>query len=299
MKRLIELENTKEILDKYGFSMQKKFGQNFLISEHVLDGIVSAAGICKDDCVLEIGPGIGTMTQALCEHAGKVVSVEIDKKLIPILEETLGDFDNLTVVNDDILKVDKARLERILKGEEAPTTPINSDVPGEGLTLKVVANLPYYITTPILMYLFESDLPFESITIMVQKEVADRMQEGPGSKEYGALSLAVQYYARPKTMLIVPGSSFVPRPNVDSAVIKLTRYEQPPVEVEDPKKMFRFIRASFNQRRKTLVNGLTHMSELGLTKTQVEDALSKMGKSPTVRGETFTLEEFAKLSNLL
>ncbi|MCR5033338.1 MAG: 16S rRNA (adenine(1518)-N(6)/adenine(1519)-N(6))-dimethyltransferase RsmA [Lachnospiraceae bacterium] len=299
MKKLIEFANTKEILDKYGFSMQKKFGQNFLINESVLDGIIESAGITEKDLVLEIGPGIGTMTQAMCEHAGKVVSVEIDKKLIPILEETLADFDNVTVVNDDILKVDKARLERILSGEEAPSSNIYSDTPAEGLTLKVVANLPYYITTPILMYLFESDLPFESITIMVQKEVADRMQEGPGSKEYGALSLAVQYYAKPQTKLIVPGSSFVPRPNVDSAVIKLARYETPPVEVEDPVKMFKFIRASFNQRRKTLVNGLTHMSELGLTREQVEEALRKMEKSPTVRGETFTLEEFAKLSNLL
>jgi len=225
--------------------------------------------------------------------------VEIDKKLIPILEETLAEFDNVTVVNDDILKVDKARLERILDGKEATGTNISSDTPGNGLTLKVVANLPYYITTPILMYLFESDLPFESITIMVQKEVADRMQEGPGSKEYGALSLAVQYYAKPETMMIVPGSSFVPRPNVDSAVIKLTRYEQPPIAVEDPKKMFKLIRASFNMRRKTLVNGLTHMSELGLSREQVEEALAKMEKSPTVRGETFTLEEFGKLSNLL
>ena len=234
-------QNTIAVLQKYHFNFQKKFGQNFLIDTTVLDRIISSAEITKEDCVLEIGPGIGTMTQYLAERAGTVVAVEIDKALIPILEETLQDYDNVTVINDDILKVDINRLVEEKNG---------------GRPIKVVANLPYYITTPIIMGLFESSVPLKSITIMVQKEVADRMQVGPGTKDYGALSLAVQYYAKPEIVANVPPNCFIPRPNVGSAVIRLTRYEEPPVQVKDEKKMFALIRASFNQRRKTLVNGL-------------------------------------------
>lgn len=277
-------QNTIAVLQKYNFNFQKKFGQNFLIDTHVLEKIMDSAEITKDDCVLEIGPGIGTMTQYLAERAGHVVVVEIDKNLIPILEETLSAYDNVTIINNDILKVDINKLV---------------DELNEGKPIKVVANLPYYITTPIIMGLFESHVPINSITIMVQKEVADRMQVGPGTKDYGALSLAVQYYAKPEIVANVPPNCFIPRPGVGSAVIRLTRYEQPPVKVADEKRMFALIRASFNQRRKTLVNGLTNAPELGLSKEAVTQALEKLGLAPTVRGETLTLEQFAELSNIL
>ncbi len=277
-------QNTIAVLQKYHFNFQKKFGQNFLIDTTVLDRIISSAEITKEDCVLEIGPGIGTMTQYLAEHAGSVVAVEIDKALIPILEETLQDYDNVTVINDDILKVDINRLVEEKNG---------------GRPIKVVANLPYYITTPIIMGLFESRVPLKSITIMVQKEVADRMQVGPGTKDYGALSLAVQYYAKPEIVANVPPNCFIPRPNVGSTVIRLTRYEEPPVQVKDEKKMFALIRASFNQRRKTLVNGLGNAGLPGITKESAAAALAQMGLSPTVRGEALTLEQFARLSDLL
>ena len=277
-------QNTIAVLQKYHFNFQKKFGQNFLIDTTVLDRIISSAEITKEDCVLEIGPGIGTMTQYLAERAGCVVAVEIDKALIPILEETLQDYDNVTVINDDILKVDINRLVEEKNG---------------GRPIKVVANLPYYITTPIIMGLFESRVPLKSITIMVQKEVADRMQVGPGTKDYGALSLAVQYYAKPEIVANVPPNCFIPRPNVGSAVIRLTRYEKPPVQVKDEKKMFSLIRASFNQRRKTLVNGLGNAGLPGITKESAAAALEQMELSPTVRGEALTLEQFAQLSDLL
>ena len=247
--------NTIAILQKYNFNFQKKFGQNFLIDANILQNIIDAAEVTKDDCVLEIGPGIGTMTQYLCENAREVVAVEIDKKLIPILEnDTLAAYDNITIINEDILKVD---INKIVQEKNA------------GKPIKVVANLPYYITTPIIMGLFESHVPLDSITIMVQKEVADRMQVGPGTKDYGALSLAVQYYAKPKVMLTVPASCFMPRPNVDSAVIKLTRHTQPPVDVKNEKLMFNIIRAAFNQRRKTLVNSLNNASGLSVNKEQI------------------------------
>ena len=277
-------QNTIAVLQKYNFNFQKKFGQNFLIDTNVLDKIIRSAEITKDDCVLEIGPGIGTMTQYLAENAREVIAVEIDKALIPILEDTLSEYDNVTVINDDILKVDINKIAQERNG---------------GKPIKVVANLPYYITTPIIMGLFESHVPLKSITIMVQKEVADRMQEGPGSKEYGALSLAVQYYAKPEIVANVPPNCFIPRPNVGSAVIRLTRYEEPPVKVQDEAKMFALIRASFNQRRKTLVNGLGNAAGLNVSKEQVQKALEIMGLSPTVRGETFSLEQFARLSDLL
>lgn len=276
--------NTIEVLQKYNFNFQKKFGQNFLIDTHVLDKIIRESGVNKDDLVIEIGPGIGTMTQYLCENAREVVAIEIDKNLIPILQDTLSAYDNVTVINEDVLKVDIKKLAEEKNG---------------GKPVKVVANLPYYITTPIIMGLFESHVPIDSITIMVQKEVADRMQEGPGSKEYGALSLAVQYYAKPEVVANVPPNCFMPRPNVGSAVIRLTCHERPPVEVEDEEFMFRLIRASFNQRRKTLVNGLTNASFLSVTKEQVTAALGEMNLSPTIRGEALSLEQFAQLSNLL
>lgn len=277
-------QNTIEILQKYHFNFQKKYGQNFLIDTTVLDRIIGAAEITREDCVLEIGPGIGTMTQYLAERAGWVVAVEIDRNLIPILEETLSAYENVTIINEDILKVDVNRIVRERNG---------------GRPIKVVANLPYYITTPIIMGLFESRVPLKSITIMVQKEVADRMQVGPGTKDYGALSLAVQYYAKPEIVANVPPNCFIPRPGVGSAVIRLTRYEEPPVRVRDEKKMFALIRASFNQRRKTLVNGLGNAAELHLSKEQVTQALEKLQLSPTVRGEALTLEQFAELSDLL
>lgn len=276
--------NTIEVLQKYNFNFQKKFGQNFLIDTSVLDRIIAAAGITEEDCVLEVGPGIGTMTQYLAESAREVVAVEIDKNLIPILEDTLSEYDNVTVINDDILKVDVNRIVQEKNG---------------GRPIKVVANLPYYITTPIIMGLFENHVPLKSITIMVQKEVADRMQVGPGTKDYGALSLAVQYYAKPEIVANVPPNCFIPRPGVGSAVIRLTRYEQPPVHVKDERKMFGLIRASFGQRRKTLVNGLGNAPELGLPKERVAAVLEEMGLSPTIRGEALTLEQFAELSNRL
>ena len=276
--------NTIEVLQKYNFNFQKKFGQNFLIDTHVLDKIIRESGVTKNDMVIEIGPGIGTMTQYLCENAREVVAIEIDKNLIPILGDTLSAYDNITVINEDVLKVDIKKLAEEKNG---------------GRPVKVVANLPYYITTPIIMGLFESHVPIDSITIMVQKEVADRMQEGPGSKEYGALSLAVQYYAKPEIVAIVPPNCFMPRPNVGSAVIRLTCHEKPPVEVKDEGFMFNLIRASFNQRRKTLVNGLTNASFLSVTKDQVAEALEKMELSPTIRGEALSLEQFAQLSNIL
>lgn len=277
--------NTISVLNRYGFSFQKKFGQNFLIDENVVEKIVRDAGVTKDDFVLEIGPGIGTMTQILCENAREVVAVEIDDKLIPILtEDTLSWYDNVTVIHEDILKLDIVKLANERNG---------------GKPIKVVANLPYYITTPIIMGLFESHVPLDSITIMVQKEVADRMQVGPGTKDYGALSLAVQYYAKPQILLNVPASCFMPRPNVDSAVIQLTRYEKPPVEVADEHLMFRLIRASFNQRRKTMTNSVGNSPELSVSKEQMAAALEKCGLSATVRGEALTLAQFAELANVL
>ena len=278
-------QNTIAILQKYNFMFQKRFGQNFLIDTRVLDKIISASGITKDDMILEVGPGIGTMTQYLCESARKVVAVEIDKNLIPILEnDTLKEYDNVRVINEDILKLD---INKLVEEEN------------DGKPIKVVANLPYYITTPIIMGLFESHVPIESITIMVQKEVADRMQVGPGTKDYGALSLAVQYYAKPEIIANVPPNCFMPRPNVGSAVIKLTRHEQVPVEVKDEKLMFKLIRAAFNQRRKTLQNTINNSPELSLNKEQVVEALDKMGLSQTIRGEALSLEQFATLANYL
>lgn len=284
VKHLGNPTNTIEILDKYGFSFQKKFGQNFLIDENVVRKIVREAGVTKDDFVLEVGPGIGTMTQILCEEAREVVAVEIDKKLIPILtKDTLSYYDNVTVINEDILKLDIAKLAK---------------EKNDGKPIKVVANLPYYITTPIIMGLFESGVALDSITIMVQKEVADRMQVGPGTKDYGALSLAVQYYAKPSIVLTVPASCFMPRPNVDSAVIRLERYSQPPVDVKDAHLMFNIIRASFNQRRKTMTNSVVNAG-LGITKERLLTALEACGLPATVRGEALTLEQFAQLANEL
>lgn len=277
-------QNTIEILQKNNFNFQKKFGQNFLIDEHVLDKIIRAAEITKDDYVLEIGPGIGTMTQYLACAAREVTAVEIDRALIPILEDTLKEYDNVSIVNEDILKVDIAALAKEKNG---------------GRPIKVVANLPYYITTPIIMGLFESHVPLESITVMVQKEVADRMQVGPGTKDYGALSLAVQYYAEPYIVANVPPNCFMPRPAVGSAVIRLTRHQKPPVEVMDEKLMFRLIRASFNQRRKTLANGLKNSGELNLSKEVITAAIEKLGKGSSVRGEALDLEEFARLTNII
>lgn len=278
-------QNTIEILKKYDFMFQKRFGQNFLIDTHVLEKIIKSAEITKEDLVLEIGPGIGTMTQYLCENAREVIAVEIDKNLIPILEnDTLAEYDNITIINEDILKLDLNALVKERNG---------------GNRIKVVANLPYYITTPIIMGLFESHVPLQNITVMVQKEVADRMQAGPGSKDYGALSLAVQYYATPYIAANVPPNCFMPRPNVGSAVIRLTLHEEPPVKVKNESFMFALIRASFNQRRKTLVNGLTNAAELNLSKEEVQAGLEQMGLSATIRGEALTLEQFAELSNLL
>ncbi len=282
MEKLSNPQVTIETIKKYNFAFQKRFGQNFLIDGHVIEKIIRAADISKDDVVLEIGPGIGTMTQYLAETAGKVYAVEIDKNLIPILEDTLSDYDNVTVINEDILKLDIGELIKEEKGN-----------------LKVVANLPYYITTPIIMGLLENHIPAKSITVMVQKEVAERMQAGAGSKDYGALSLAVQYYAEPYIAANVPPNCFMPRPNVGSAVIRLTSFSKPPVEVKDEKLMFKIIRVSFNQRRKTLQNGINNSPDLNFTKEQVADALKELGKNENVRGETLTLSEFASLSDLL
>ena len=277
-------QNTIEVLQKYNFIFQKKFGQNFLIDTHVLDKIIAAAEITKDDFVLEIGPGIGTMTQYLACAARKVVAVEIDKALIPILEDTLSDYDNARVINNDVLKVDIAKLAEEENG---------------GKPIKVVANLPYYITTPIIMGLFENHVPIKSITVMVQKEVADRMQVGPGTKEYGALSLAVQYYAKPEIVAIVPPNCFMPRPNVGSAVIRLTRHKEVPVQVNDEKLMFKIIRASFNQRRKTLANGLNNAPDIHLSKEVIQESIEELGVPVTIRGEALTLQQFAQLSNII
>lgn len=273
---------TIEVLQKYDFVFQKRFGQNFLIDSHVLEKIMDASQITKEDFVLEIGPGIGTMTQYLAEAAREVAAVEIDHSLIPILKDTLKDWDNVTIINDDILKVDirKLALEK-----------------NDGKPVKVVANLPYYITTPIIMGLFENQVPISSITVMVQKEVADRMQVGPGTKDYGALSLAVQYYARPEIVANVPPNCFMPRPKVGSAVIRLEKYENPPIQVEDEKLMFRIIRASFNQRRKTLVNSLKNSNELSYSKEEIESVLEKIGIPLNIRGEALTLEQFADIAN--
>lgn len=277
-------QNTIAILQKYNFNIQKKYGQNFLIDPTVLERIVDAAEISKEDCVLEIGPGLGTLTQYLAERAGNVAAVEIDKKLMPILQETLSAYENVSLINADILKLDIFRLAEEMNG---------------GRPFKVVANLPYYITTPIIMWLLESRAPVKTVTVMVQKEVADRMQVGPGTKDYGALSLAVQYYARPEIVANVPPNCFIPRPNVGSAVIRLTEYETPPVQVADERRMFALIRAAFNQRRKTLVNALCNAPALDITKEQAAAALERMGLSPTIRGEALTLEQFAGLSKEL
>ena len=281
-EKLSDPKKTIEVIQKYQFAFQKRFGQNFLIDAHVLEKIVSAAGITKDDCVLEIGPGIGTMTQYLAESAGQVIAVEIDTNLLPILADTLKDYSNVKVINQDILKVDINELVKEYNN---------------GRPIKVVANLPYYITTPIIMGLFESNVPIDNITVMVQKEVADRMQVGPGSKDYGALSLAVQYYASPYIVANVPPNCFIPRPNVGSAVIRLTRYQEPPVQEKDPKLMFKLIRASFNQRRKTLQNGLNNSPEISFSKEEITKAIESLGVSPSVRGEALSLEQFAQLAN--
>ena len=277
-------QNTIEILNKYKFVFQKKYGQNFLIDSHVLEKIIRAAQITEDDFVVEIGPGIGTMTQYLAASARGVAAIEIDRALIPILQDTLSAYDNVTVMNEDVMKVDLKKLAEEMNG---------------GKPVKIVANLPYYITTPIIMGLFENHVPAKSITVMVQKEVADRMQVGPGTKDYGALSLAVQYYAKPYIVANVPPNCFMPRPKVGSAVIRLERYEEPPVKVKDEKLMFRIIRASFNQRRKTLANGLKNSAELDFTKEEIAAAIAGIGKEPGVRGETLTLEEFARLADEL
>lgn len=284
MATLGNAAKTKEIIQKYQFTFQKKFGQNFLIDGNILGKIVEAAQITETDCVLEIGPGIGTMTQYLAERAKSVVVVEIDKNLIPILQETLSAYQNVKIINEDILKTD---IDRIVREEN------------DGKPIKLVANLPYYITTPIVMSLFENHVALQSITIMVQKEVADRMQAVPGTKDYGALSLAVRYYAKPEIIMKVPASCFMPRPNVDSAVIRLIRYDNPPVEVRDEAWLFSIIRASFNQRRKTLVNGLSNAGNLGIGKEKIAEAVERMGLQPSVRGETLSLEQFAELSSYL
>jgi 16S rRNA (adenine1518-N6/adenine1519-N6)-dimethyltransferase len=283
MEKLSNPQVTIETIKKYDFAFQKKFGQNFLIDEHVLNKIILAAGVTKEDVVLEIGPGFGTMTQYLAEAAREVIAVEIDKTLIPILQDTLQDYHNITLINEDILKVDIGSLVKEKNG---------------GKPIKVVANLPYYITTPIIMGLFESHVPLENITVMVQKEVAARMQAGPGTKDYGALSLAVQFYAEPYIVANVPPNCFIPRPNVGSAVIRLTKWDNPPIKVKDEKFMFSLIRASFNQRRKTLQNSLVN-GGINVTKEDVVNALEQMELSATIRGEALTLEQFAQLADLL
>ena len=284
MEKLVNPKKTIEVIQKNEFAFQKRFGQNFLVDARVLDKIIQSAGVTKEDCVLEVGPGIGTMTQALSEAARQVVAVEIDDHLIPILQETLKECPNVKVIHGDILKTDVKAI---------------ADEYNEGCPLHVIANLPYYITTPIIMGLFESGVPLKSITIMVQKEVADRMKAEPGTKDYGALSLAVQYYAEPYLVANVPPNCFIPRPNVGSAVIRLTRHEQSPVQVADEKLMFRLIRAAFNQRRKTLANSLNNSPELFFPKEQIQEAIAALDVSPSVRGEALSLEQFAQLANLL
>ncbi len=286
MAYLANPTRTIAVLEKYGFRFQKKYGQNFLIDGNILDEIIEAAQITRDDFVLEIGPGIGTMTQYLCENAGQVLAVEIDANLIPVLKDTLSEYDNVKVINEDVLKLDLSQI---------------SAEYNHGKPIKVVANLPYYITTPIIMGLFESHVPLASITIMVQKEVADRMQTGPGSKDYGALSLAVQYFAKPEVVCVVPPTCFMPKPNVSSSVIRLTAYEKPPVEISDEEFLFKVIRASFNQRRKTLVNGLNNAGIVGnvCSKEDLIGIIEELGYPATVRGETLSLAEFAKLSEAL
>ncbi len=284
MEKLSNPQKTIEVIQKYQFDFQKKFGQNFLIDGRVLEKIMDAADITKEDFVLEIGPGIGTMTQYLAERAREVLAVEIDKNLMPILAETLSEYENVDILNADILKTDLNKIAEEKNG---------------GHPIKVVANLPYYITTPIIMGLFESHVPVENVTVMVQKEVADRMQAGPGTKDYGALSLAVQYYAEPYIAANVPPNCFMPRPKVGSAVIRLTKHKTPPVQVKNEKLLFQLIRASFNQRRKTLQNGIKNFSGFNFSKEEVAEALEQMGVSPTIRGEALTLEQFAQLSNLL
>ena len=281
-ERISTPSKTKEIIEANRFAFKKNFGQNFLIDSNILDNIAACAGVTKEDCVLEIGPGIGSLTQVLAENAGQVVAVEIDNTLIPILKQTLADYDNIEILNQDILKTD---IDAIIREKN------------DGRPIKVVANLPYYITTPIIMDLLENERHVDSITVMVQKEVADRMQVGPGSKDYGALSLAVQYYAKPYIVANVPPNCFIPRPNVGSAVIRLTRYQEPPVQVKDPKLMFKLIRASFNQRRKTLQNGLNNSPEISFSKEEITKAIESLGVSPSVRGEALSLEQFAQLAN--
>ncbi len=284
MSELSNFKNTQEIIKKHNFSIQKKYGQNFLIDEHVLNKIIAAAELTEDDYVIEIGPGIGTMTERMAPECKHVTAIEIDKELIPILSETLSGFDNVDIINEDVLKVD---LNKLI-AERNDNKPV-----------KVVANLPYYITTPIIMSLLENKIPIDTITVMVQKEVADRMMVGPGTKDYGALSLAVQYYAKPYIVANVPMNCFIPRPNVASAVIRLTCHKEPPVTVKDEKLMFNLIRASFNQRRKTLINGISNFSGLSFTKEQVAMALNSIGLSENIRGEALDLEKFAKLSDAL
>ncbi len=284
MAYLANPTRTVAVLERHGFHIQKKYGQNFLIDAHILEQIIEAAQIMKDDFVLEIGPGIGTMTQYLCEAAREVVAVEIDQNLLPILEDTLSEYDNVSVINEDILKVDIVSL---------------AAEKNHGKPIKVVANLPYYITTPIIMGLFESHVPLESITIMVQKEVAERMQSSPGTKDYGALSLAVQYYAKPEVVAIVSPSCFLPQPKVESSVIRLTYHEKPPEEISDEKFLFQVIRASFNQRRKTLANGLNNAPSIPVSKENIIATIEELGYPATVRGETLSLQEFASLSEAL
>ena len=284
MSELSNFKNTQEIIKKHNFSIQKKYGQNFLIDEHVLNKIIAAAELTEDDYVIEIGPGIGTMTERMAPECRHVTAIEIDKELIPILSETLSGFDNVDIINEDVLKVD---LNKLI-AERNDNKPV-----------KVVANLPYYITTPIIMSLLENKIPIDTITVMVQKEVADRMMVGPGTKDYGALSLAVQYYAKPYIVANVPMNCFIPRPNVASDVIRLICNKEPPVTVKDEKLMFNLIRASFNQRRKTLINGISNFSGLSFTKEQVAMALNSIGLSENIRGEALDLEKFAKLSDAL
>ena len=277
-------QKTIEVLQKYGFTFQKRYGQNFLIDNHVIDKIIRAANISKEDCVLEIGPGIGTLTQHLALASRKVIAVEIDKKLIPILEDTLEEYDNVEIVNADILKVD---IHKYVKDKN------------NGKPIKIVANLPYYITTPIIMGIFEQQIPITNMVVMVQKEVAKRMEAKPGSKDYGALSLAIQYYAKTYLVANVPPNCFIPRPKVGSAVISLEKYKEPPVIVKCEKLMFKIIRASFNQRRKTLINGINNFQGLDYTKEQIENTIESLGKGASIRGESLSLEEFATIANEL